>query len=89
MKRWILVTFSWPVGADSAQFEAVFNKAKDWAKYSRNCWLLYTALEVDVWRDRTRKLPGMDKQNILVLEIDPDDISGYLPEWMWTKLQGE
>jgi hypothetical protein len=88
-KRWIHVSFSWPTGGDEKQFEAVFNKAKDWLKYSRNCWLLYTALRVDTWSERVRAIPGMDKQNIFVHEIDPLQANGYLPDWMWEKLYSD
>jgi hypothetical protein len=87
--RWIHVSFSWPTGGEAAKFEEVFNKAKDWIKYSRNCWLLHTKLDINVWRDRVRAIPGMNDQNIFVVEVeDPiDGVTGYLPEWMWKKLQ--
>ena len=88
-KRWIHVSFSWPAGGDEEQFKAVFNKAKDWLKYSRNCWLLYTGISTDTWSDRVRAVPGMENQNIFVYEIDPLEVDGYLSDWMWKKLYSE
>jgi hypothetical protein len=86
-RRWVHISFSWPTGADPKQFEKVFDKAKDWVKYSRNCWLVYTGLSLDLWSKRISELPGMNNQNIFVLEVnDPRDATGLLQEWMWEKL---
>jgi|ERR1700733_13979375 hypothetical protein len=86
-KRWIHVSFSWPSGANPEQVESLFNKATDWVKYSRNCWLLYTGLDLEVWAKRVRALPGMEKQNVFVMEVDdPHTAEGFLPDWIWDKL---
>jgi hypothetical protein len=87
-KRWIHVSFSWPigVGASTDSFEAVFSKAKYWMRYSRNCWMIYSGADLEVWRDRIRKINGMEKQSVFLLEFHADEAAGYLPEWMWEKL---
>ena len=86
MKRWIHISFEWPSGGESERFEAVFNKAADWMKYSRNCYFFYTGRDIDEWRERLFNIPGMKNKNILVLEIDKENMSGYLPAWMWKRL---
>jgi hypothetical protein len=87
-KRWIHVSFSWPIGtnATTERFEAVFKTAKYWMRYSRNCWLIYSGVDLEVWRDRIRKIAGMEKQSIFLVEFEAGDAAGYLPEWMWDKL---
>src|SRR5262249_51779192 len=87
--RWIHVSFSPPSEMNTDPFEKVFNKAKDWFRYSNNCWFVYTALDSEVWRDRVRKLPGMGDQDIFLYEVDPVLGDGYLTEWMWTKLHSK
>lgn len=85
-KRWVHISFSWPGETNTERFEAVFSKAKYWMRYSRNCWMIYTGVDLDTWRDRVRNIPGMEKQNIFLLEFDAEDVSGYLSEWIWEKL---
>jgi hypothetical protein len=87
--RWVHISFSWPTGGTTDQFEAVFKKSKDWLRYSRNCWLIYTALDEQVWRDRIRAVPGMDEQNIFLYEVDPTRAEGFLSEWIWKKLHSK
>lgn len=86
-KRWIHVSFSWPTGGEQKQFEEVFNKAADWIRYSRNCWLVYTGLDIEKWAERVRDIPGMGDQNIFVVDnVNVAGSSGFLSEWMWNKL---
>jgi hypothetical protein len=66
-----------------SQIEDVFNKAAYWMRYATNCWVLYTTLDLGTWRDRVRAIPGMEKESVFVIEFDPDEASGWLPEWMW------
>jgi hypothetical protein len=87
MKRWIHVSFAWPAGGEAETFEAVFDKAVDWFKYSRNCYFIYTGKDIDDWRERVSNIRGMQGKNVVVLEIDVEGLSGYLPEWMWKRLR--
>ncbi len=85
-KRFLHVGFSVPATVDANTLKRVFDKAAYWMKYTKNCWILYTGLETDTWRDRIRAIPGMEGANIFLCEFDPREASGYLPEWMWDDL---
>lgn len=85
-KRWIHVGFSWPDNGSEIRFQAVFDKATDWIKYSKNGYFLYTALDLDTWSDRIKEIPGMAEESIFISEFDPIESSGLLPQWIWDRL---
>lgn len=82
-KRFLHVSYTPSPSIDISVFEKLFGKAADWARYASNCWIIYTGIGADVWRDRIRKVSGMENANILIIELDPGPSAGYLPEWMW------
>jgi hypothetical protein len=82
-KHFLNVSFSKPKSVEEAALEKVFDGAFDWVRYSRTAWILYTALEPEKWRDRVRKVPGMEEANIFVCKFIPEESSGYLPQWAW------
>jgi hypothetical protein len=67
--------------------EEVLNKAKDWFRYTPNCWIIYTAKDADTWHRRIRDIPGMkDHTSFLICEIllsQKDKRAGWLPESVW------
>jgi hypothetical protein len=73
-----------PVGA----LEKVFAGAIDWLRYDYRCWILYTTTDLDTWRDRIRKVPGLGaKDSFFLCEIA--DYSGYMNTWVWQWLRNK
>lgn len=68
------------------QLEATFDKAKDWIRYGNQCWILYTALDLDEWRDRIRRTKGL-KDTVSFLVVEFDYHSGYMSDFEWKWLQ--
>jgi hypothetical protein len=88
LKRWVHVSFTLPDDVRVSQIEETFNKAAYWMRYSKNCWLLYTRLDLDTWRDRVLAVPGMGNESVFVIEFDLDkQATGWLPEWMWKEFR--
>ena len=67
--------------------DAILNKAKDWLRYSPNCWLIYTGKDVETWQNRLREISVMeDHASFLICEIplaQKDKRGGWLPESVW------
>jgi hypothetical protein len=73
-----------PIDALAEKFKA----ALDWLRYDYSCWLLYTNTELDIWRDRIRGTPGVQKEDSFFLcEFDPKGYSGYMHQWAWDWLK--
>jgi hypothetical protein len=65
---------------------AVFDVADDWLRYAPNCWILRSDESIDVWLSRLKRATGRSS-NIFVIEFNPREATGYLPEtqWEWFK----
>lgn len=69
-----------------SELEQLFNKAKDWMRYSECCWILYTHLRLETWRDRIRRCKGIaDSDSFFLCVVHPNEYTGYLQEdtWEW------
>jgi hypothetical protein len=55
----------------------------DWLRYDERCWILYTTTEINVWRDRIRKVPGVNTSDSFFLCEFAGKYSGYMHEWVW------
>ena len=62
--------------------EKKFDKAINWVRYSNRCWILYTTTELDTWRDRIRKTPGVKPEDSFFL-CEFTDYSGYQSDLIW------
>jgi hypothetical protein len=82
-KRFVHVGFNFESGNPPLDaLEKTFNKAVDWIRYSYQGWILYTGLELDVWRDRIRNTPGIkDVDGLFLTEFS--NYSGYMQEEIW------
>jgi len=85
--RFIHVAFSisGPVPIDA--LKKVFDTALDWIRYDDRCWILYTNTEIDTWRDRIRKTPGIKVTDGFFLCEFEGKYSGYMDKWVWDWLQ--
>jgi hypothetical protein len=82
-KRFLHVSFTAYPEMPLDKLEKVFSKAADWARYASNCWIIYTALDADTWRDRVHAISEFENGYVFVIEMDPTLSTGYLPQWMW------
>ena len=88
-KRFVHVGFKFeddnpPVDA----LKETFNKAVDWIRYEPHSWILYTGLDLDVWRGRIRNTPGIEKVDSFFL-AEFSNYSGYMRDSVWTWLHKE
>jgi hypothetical protein len=70
------------------EVEGVLNKATDWLRYARGCWLIYTGKEPNVWHNRLKnQVSWIKDQSYLICEVDLENRAGWLPEtaWDWIK----
>jgi hypothetical protein len=84
--RFVHVGFNTSGEIPIARLEKLFSTSVDWIRYGSHCWILYTRVELDTWRDRIRATPGV-KDGFLLLEVDVTARSGYLPKSAWDWLQ--
>jgi hypothetical protein len=84
--RFVHVGFGTSGEIPIARLEKLFSTSVDWFRYGSHCWILYTRTELDTWRDRIRAVPGL-KDSFLLVEINVDERSGYLPKSAWDWLQ--
>lgn len=86
-KKHFHIGFHFTINPLGKELQPIFNKyAEDWIKYNENCWIIYTKYS---HKDLLKSFkPYLTKDDtILILEIKEDQqISGLLPEWMWTWL---
>ncbi len=85
-KRFVQVGFNFDDAVPPIkQLEATFNKASDWIRFGAQCWVLYTGLELDEWRDRINKTKGIGDKDVGFLLVEFDNFSGYMTdsEWKW------
>ena len=84
-KRYVHIGFNYEdATAPIDELEKTFNKAVDWLRYDAHCWILYTGLELDVWRDRIRNTKGITENTGFVLtEFNAERTSGWVEEWIW------
>jgi hypothetical protein len=69
---------------DTDAIEAVLNKAKDWYRYTPNCWIIYTAKDADTWSERIRKLPSFETHaTFFIAELNLDNRSGWASQDLW------
>ena len=62
----------------------MFDKAADWIRYDAQGWVLYTSIDLDVWRDRVRKVPGVNEDTSFFLVVfNRDETSGYMTQSFW------
>jgi hypothetical protein len=70
--------------------EELFGKARDWMRYDFHCWILYTSADLSVWRDRIKKVPGIEpSDNFFLCEFAANRYAGYQQKWFWEWLRKE
>jgi hypothetical protein len=70
-----------------AELEKTFSRALDWIRYDPHCWILYTSTELNIWRDRLRKVPELSAGEFLLCEIDEKTCTGWMVRDTWDWLQ--
>lgn len=86
MKRFVHVGFSFTGKPPLDAIQQAFDKADDWMRYDSHCWILYTGLSSETWRNRLHKIPGLDEDASFLL-VEFDKYVGYQQEWVWDWLQ--
>ena len=72
------------VNPPNTALEKTFSTAMDWIRYSTHSWILYTNVELDVWRDRIRNTEGIQASDSFFLsEFSEGEYSGYQQEAVW------
>ena len=71
------------------EVEQVLNGARDWFRYTPNCWLIYTSMEPTTWHERLRKINWMPSQSYLICAVDLKRKSGWLPPTAWEWINRE
>jgi|ERR1035441_5556863 hypothetical protein len=70
--------------AQRKEIEGILDKARDWLRYTPNCWLIYTALSPSIWHKRLKeRLPWITAQSYLIVAVDINERSGWLAEEVW------
>jgi hypothetical protein len=85
--RFIHVGFHFNGDAPIEALKVTFNSAKDWARYDKSCWILYTSTGLETWRDRIRNTPGVQPNDSFFLSEFEANYSGYMHDWVWEWLK--
>lgn len=70
------------------ELEDIFEQAKDWIRYSENCWIVYTSVNPQKWFDRIREIVS-EKDSVLILEINPVGRKGRMSKVVWNWFRKE
>lgn len=76
----------------ATDIEEVFNSLKDWLRFSRHAYLVYTDVKPSVLRARLRERFAEQDPSILVIKADPSVWSAYakdLPRIWLRKERGQ
>lgn len=80
--QFVHVGFNWVKAPKTTEIEPIFNKALDWARYSPNCWILYTSTAPRTWYERVKPHLGPG-DHVFVCKLDISERGGWLPKWIW------
>ena len=74
---------------DSITTEQVKNemdKALDWFRLDKNCWIVYSTSEIDKWMARLKKLVEPEG-SLFICKMDITDRNGWMTKefWEWLK----
>lgn len=88
--RFLHVTFKWGGTPKISELQPVFNTALDWARYTPNCWILWSNTEVDKWNGYIK--PHLSPQDsVFICEIDlkaaSQTFTGWWDKWLWDWIQ--
>jgi hypothetical protein len=74
----------WGSPPERDAIEDVLNKAKDWYRYSPNCWIIYTARDAQWWYERLSNIPGMKNDaSFFIAEMRLSNRAGWATPGMW------
>lgn len=76
------VTVSFDAGTKAKDISAAFNAADDWVLYAPGNWFLFSDQGRHFWYERLRRFAG-DDCIVLVIEVDPNRMMGYLHMTIW------
>ncbi len=83
--RFIHITFE--LVQPTAALEKTFSAAHDWIRVNSHMWILYSNTDLDTWRDRIRRTPGiiMESNGFFLSEFEAGKYSGYQNDatWAW------
>jgi hypothetical protein len=69
-----------------AALATTFNGASGWARYTPNCWMLWTNQTIEYWHDRIAQTPGLPQNYgalILTVVDGYGNRGGKTYDWMW------
>ena len=79
------ISFLWGGVPKVSELEPIFNQASDWLRYAPNCWIVWTALDVNTWSSRL--LPQVTvNDRLFICEIKPPAFQGWMEVWVWNWL---
>jgi|GEM_PF-2495903 hypothetical protein len=80
----LAVYFEDPGAPTKEAIQTILDGAKDWIRYSPNCWLIYTSKSAQEWHDKLFSLPGMkNNTSYFICAIDQNDRSGWIRKSVW------
>lgn len=82
MAQFIHISFNFDGVTKIEELLPAFDQALDWLRYAPNCWIVWTSSSAEKWYARLKPhLTGNDHMLIVTLNIQ--DYSGWLPQWVW------
>jgi hypothetical protein len=73
-------------GTTSDQIEVKMNKALDWYRYSNNCYIVYSTVDIRIWMNRLKEFTG-PQGTLFIIELNIKNRNGWMPKdfWDWLK----
>ena len=88
-RHYLHIGFNFSAPIDRSIINKEFDSARDWIRYSPDCWILYTALSPSRWRQRLLSVPEIKKHSFFICKIDIDESDGFLPNHVWKWIEKE
>jgi hypothetical protein len=81
----LAVHFEGSQSPDRNAIELVLNRAKDWYRYTPNCWLILTSKDAETWYKRLNDdVPGMrNHTSFFICEVNIRNRAGWIRQEVW------
>ena len=80
----LAVRFEDSQAPDRDAIEAVLNRAKDWYRYTPDCWLIFTSKNAEDWYERLEKIPGIKTHaSFFICELNLKNRAGWVKREVW------
>jgi hypothetical protein len=81
--KFLHISFAWNFLTKEQELEQlVFPTAKDWMRYSPNCWIVYTYVDANDWYARIKPHVA-ERDHFLICELNIQNRQGWMDKWVW------